>query len=172
MQPPRQTPREAPAAPPSTPATKIDNDALAKVRSQAEKYKPKTPSGLRTASRYSSSPMVASPDVAPTSSAELEKSISEYSGSDKENAPTNASAPAADKFGDDQFARDAEWLYENCPSGDFSEFAWPNRRDLVEALSVEPVSGKVSNEGWDTNELEIGPTPFNGEMAEFAAALV
>ena len=115
--------------------------------------------------------MVASPDVAPTPSAELEKSMSEYSGSDKENAPTDASAPAAEKFGDDQFARDAEWLYENCPSGDFNEFSWPNRRELIEALTVEPASGKMSNDGWGANELETGPPLFNGDMADFATAI-
>lgn len=169
LQSPRATPRQLFGAP-STPSAKADNEALAKVRSQAEKYKPKTPSGLRTASRYSSSPMVASPDVAPTPSAELEKSMSEYSGSDKENAPADASVtPADDKFGDDQFARDAEWLYEHCPSGDFNEFAWPSRRDLVEALGVDPEAGKVSN---NAKDLENGPTLFSEDMAEFAAAFV
>lgn len=97
--------------------------------------------------------------------------MSEYSGSDKENAPTpadtSATTPEADKFGDDQFARDAEWLYEHCPSGDFNEFAWPSRRDLIEALGVEPEAGKVST---NAKDLENGPSLFNEDMAEFAAA--
>ena len=54
----RPTPSSAPF--PSTPSqsntTQSDSDALARARSQAEKYKPKTPSGLRAASKLASSP--------------------------------------------------------------------------------------------------------------------
>ncbi|KAL4878646.1 hypothetical protein BJY04DRAFT_195313, partial [Aspergillus karnatakaensis] len=53
-----------PTQTPSTPA-KFDEEALARARSQAEKYKPKTPSGLRTASRYSSPLTAITPDLTP-----------------------------------------------------------------------------------------------------------
>ncbi|KAF9893142.1 hypothetical protein FE257_012553 [Aspergillus nanangensis] len=95
------------AAPPSTPGT--NKEALARARLQAEKYKPKTPSGLRTASRYSS-PMTATPD----SLAHQQQT--------------------AETFGDDQFARDAQWLYENCPSGDLKDLVWPAKRSLLDDI--------------------------------------
>lgn len=59
---PPPTPTPAHAALPSTPAVasnaQSDSDALAKARLQAEKYKPKTPSGLRATSRLSASPSI------------------------------------------------------------------------------------------------------------------
>lgn len=175
VQSPRPGPCQAPAAPPNTPLTKVDNEALAKVRSQAEKYKPKTPSGLRTASRFSSSPMVSSPDVASTNHIGSEKPVAENPRTDKENALEKSfvsAAQAAEKFGDDQFARDAEWLYENCPSGDLSKLAWPQKRSLVEGLGVDPAAEKILNEVWDDSELEVGYSAFYRGMEEFAAALV
>ncbi|OAX81438.1 hypothetical protein ACJ72_04220 [Emergomyces africanus] len=60
-QPPPPRPTPAHASLPSQPTTPIDADAVAKLRSQAEKYKPKLPSGLRASRRYSSSP-VSAPD--------------------------------------------------------------------------------------------------------------
>ena len=175
MQLSRSGPRQAPPAPPSTPTAKVDNDALAKVRSQAEKYKPKTPSGLRTASRYSSSPMVSSPDIVPPTSIESEKPVTEELRADKNNALEKSPVSAtqtAEKFGDDQFARDAEWLYENCPSGDLSKLSWPQKRSLVEGLGIDPAAEKILDEVWDESELEIGYSSFRRGMEEFAAALV
>ncbi|KAL1986197.1 hypothetical protein VTN96DRAFT_6712 [Rasamsonia emersonii] len=55
-----------PATPSLPPASAFDSEALAKARSQAEKYKPKTPSGLRTSSRYSSSPLPSPSERTPT----------------------------------------------------------------------------------------------------------
>lgn len=71
---PAAKPMAEPSTPtPSTPATPslptpsaFDSEALAKARSQAEKYKPKTPSGLRTSSRYSSSPLPSPSEPTPT----------------------------------------------------------------------------------------------------------
>ncbi|PGH34705.1 hypothetical protein GX50_02493 [[Emmonsia] crescens] len=59
-QPPPPRPTPAHASLPPQPTTPVDADAVAKLRSQAEKYKPKLPSGLRASRRYSSSPLSAS----------------------------------------------------------------------------------------------------------------
>ncbi|RAL07695.1 uncharacterized protein BO97DRAFT_355824 [Aspergillus homomorphus CBS 101889] len=120
--------------PPSTPA-KVEDVALARVRSQAEKYKPKTPSGLRTASRYSSPLTIATPDTIPASV----------------TRPESASEP--EDFGDDQFARDAQWLYENCPTGDLSELVWPEAESYVDmGFSAEAV--RIANEIWDPSVVD------------------
>lgn len=169
LQSPRPAPRAAPSAPPSTP--KVDAEALAKVRSQAEKYKPKTPSGLRTASRYSTSPMVQSPNVEPLKKPEPKESIPEEL-PEKENVPEKPIEKPAEKFGDDQFARDAEWLYERCPSGNFSKFTWPEKRSLVDSLEINPEAVKILDNVWDSSDIEVGHTAFRRGMEEFAATFV
>lgn len=138
-QPPPPRPTPAHAALPSTTEPAVDNHALAKVRSQAEKYKPKTPSGLRTASRYAS-PMGASP-------------LGEVSG------------------GDDDFARDAQWLLANCPSGDLSQLSWPRQGTLVESLGVNPEAGRLLAQLWEEREVEEGYGAFNRSLEEFAETL-
>ena len=169
LQSPRPAPHAAPFAPPSTP--KVDAEALAKVRSQAEKYKPKTPSGLRTASRYSTSPMVQSPHVESLKKPEPKDVIPEER-PEKENVPEKPIEKPAEKFGDDQFARDAEWLYERCPSGDFSKFAWPEKRSLVDSLEINPEAVKILDNVWDPSDIEVGHSAFCRGMEEFAATLV
>lgn len=168
LQSPHSAPRVAPFAPPSTP--KVDAEALAKVRSQAEKYKPKTPSGLRTASRYSTSPMIQSPDVEPFEKPEPKDVIPEER--EKENVPEKPVEKLVEKFGDDQFARDAEWLYERCPSGDFSKFTWPEKRSLVDSLEINTEAVKILDNVWDPSDVEVGHSAFRRGMEEFAATLV
>ncbi|KAJ0423697.1 hypothetical protein BJY00DRAFT_278135 [Aspergillus carlsbadensis] len=128
-----QTPRTASRAvqPLPTPA-KIDEEALARARSQAEKYKPKTPSGLRTASRYSSPLTAPTPDATP---APATKTISE-------------------QFGDDQYAQDAQWLYEHCPSGDLSQLVWPQPTSLAETLGIDDEAVRIMNDIWDESQVD------------------
>lgn len=171
---PHPAPRQAPSVPPSTPLAKADNEALAKVRSQAEKYKPKTPSGLRTASRYSTSPMVASPDDASVKGTEPEQRFIEQRNPGKEiksEKPATLEKPA-EKFGDDQYARDAEWLYENCPSGDLSKLSWPEKQSLVDSLGIEPEAQRILNDIWHDSDVEAGHFAFRRGLEEFAATLV
>ncbi|KAL1885010.1 hypothetical protein Plec18167_001667 [Paecilomyces lecythidis] len=138
-QPPPPRPTPAHAALPSTSEPAADSQALAKARSQAEKYKPKTPSGLRTTSRYAS-PMGASP-------------LGEVSG------------------GDDDFARDAQWLLSNCPSGDLSELSWPKQGALTEGLGVDPEAGRLLAQLWEEEEVEEGYHAFSRSLEEFAETL-
>ncbi|PLB38451.1 uncharacterized protein BDW47DRAFT_22915 [Aspergillus candidus] len=145
--PARQAPRPTPAAPstpagPSTPA-KVDEEALARVRSRAEKYKPKTPSGLRTTSRYSS-PLTATPD-----------------------ALANREEVVADAFGDDDFARDAKWLLEKCPSGDLRNLVWPQTQSLVDSIGTQPESLDVLSSIWDDAELDRAYLVFNASLKAF-----
>ncbi|EAW09885.1 uncharacterized protein ACLA_041010 [Aspergillus clavatus NRRL 1] len=140
---PRQTPRQA--LPPSTPA-KVDKEALARVRSQAEKYKPKTPSGLRTASRYSS-PLTLTPDIV-------------------------TPQQPVESFGeDDQFARDAQWLYENCSSGDLKQLQWPAKHDLQQSSGVDKEAIKIVAELWDSVDLDNAQRVFQQTFEEFAKSL-
>lgn len=141
--PPRPTPAHA-TLPPSTPAAG-DNDALARARSLAEKYKPKTPSGLRTAGRYSS-PLTGSPEEG--EHLRLIKAL-----------------------GDDEFARDAQWLYANCPSGDLGQLAWPRGEGYVESLGVDPQAGRLLAQLWEEGEVEEGYGPFCRSLEEFGEAL-
>ncbi|GKZ87679.1 hypothetical protein CBS63078_6955 [Aspergillus niger] len=150
----RQTPRQAAPAP-STPA-KIDEEALARARSQAEKYKPKTPSGLRTASRYSS-PMTATPD---TVSAPVIAPAITPTPSTSQTAPASAPEPeqqTTEDFGDDEFAREAQWLYENCPSGDLNDLVWP-QPITYEEEGFSPEVIDLVNEIWDPSTVDYAYT--------------
>ncbi|KAL4921946.1 hypothetical protein BDW62DRAFT_173713 [Aspergillus aurantiobrunneus] len=138
-------------------AVPASNPSLDKLRSKAEKYKPKTPSGLRTASRYSS-PLTAptpdmTPDVTPTPPAE------------------KMTEKVAEKFGDDQFAKDAQWLYEKCPSGDLRKLDWPETRPFGENLNVSANALRILNEIWDPAEIEDAYDVFQREYAEFKKTL-
>lgn len=138
---PAATPRQASIMPPSTPAATVDDEALAKVRSLAEKHKPKTPSRLRTASRYSS-PMTITPD------ARIE------------------SAPVED-FGDDEFAQDAQWLYEHCPSGDLTKFQWPDRQGYQESLEISQTAIDILAKVWNDSEADEAHNLFCQGFEEF-----
>ncbi|KAG2014886.1 hypothetical protein GB937_006344 [Aspergillus fischeri] len=138
---PRPTPRQA--LPPSTPA-RVDQEALARVRSQAEKYKPKTPSGLRTASRYSS-PLTASPVV--------------------------NQQPPVETFGDDdQFARDAQWLYEQCSTGDLQQLKWPEPNTLQKSLGVDDEIVQMVASVWDASAVDEVHRAFRQSLEEFTKA--
>lgn len=133
-----------------TPA-KVDDEALARARSQAEKYKPKTPSGLRTASRYSS-PLTAVTPVTPD--------------------PTPAPAEkTAEEFGDDQFAKDAQWLYDICPSGDLRQLAWPGKKPFNDGLNVGAEALRIADDIWDPAEVDNAHNIFQREFAEFKETL-
>ncbi|GLA62135.1 hypothetical protein AtubIFM54640_002677 [Aspergillus tubingensis] len=150
----RQTPRQAVPAP-STPA-KIDEEALARARSQAEKYKPKTPSGLRTASRYSS-PMTATPDtISATAIAPAVTSTPSTSETALAPAPEPEQQTIED-FGDDEFAREAQWLYENCPSGDLNDLVWP-QPVTYEEQGFSPEVIDLVNEIWDPSTVDYAYT--------------
>ncbi|KAI9036296.1 uncharacterized protein KD926_002114 [Aspergillus affinis] len=138
---PSATPRQTSIIPTSTPAAAVDDEALAKARSLAEKHKPKTPSRLRTASRYSS-PMTITPD------ARIE------------------SAPVED-FGDDEFAQDAQWLYEHCPSGDLTQFQWPDKQGYQESLEISQTAIDVLAKVWNDSEVDEAHNLFCQGFEEF-----
>ncbi|OGM40153.1 hypothetical protein ABOM_011298 [Aspergillus bombycis] len=151
--------RHASRAHPSTPG-KVDEEALARVRSQAEKYKPKTPSGLRTASRYAS-PLTATPDTIASNQTTKK--------SDLIAKPAKVDEP--ENFGDDEFARDAEWLYQNCPSGDLSQLRWPARQSYEESLGVSSTSMQLLATIWDDSEIEPAYLAFRQSFEEFKRTL-
>ncbi|KAL4965941.1 uncharacterized protein BDV14DRAFT_171831 [Aspergillus stella-maris] len=141
-------PTQTPTQTPSTPA-KYDEEALARVRSQAEKYKPKTPSGLRTTSRYSSPLANPTPDATPTLKS------------------TAAAEKIAEEFGDDHFAQEAQWLFENCPSGDLTQLKWPEPRPFGEGLDASAESIRIVNEIWDPADVDKAYAVFQRELAEY-----
>ncbi|RDW86883.1 uncharacterized protein DSM5745_03525 [Aspergillus mulundensis] len=145
-----------PAQPPSTPTTKFDEEALARARSQAEKYKPKTPSGLRTASRYSSPLTAITPDLTPASTP----------------APALPAGKPTEEFGDDQFAKDAQWLYDICPTGDLSKLVWPEKKPFGEDFDISDEARRIANEIWDSTEVDVAMPIFEREFAEFKKTLV
>lgn len=112
------TPTASDSEIPPTPGN--DDDALAKARSQLDKFKPKTPSGLRTTSRYSS-PLVQMPKL---------------------------------DFGDDEFGRDAQWLYEQCPTGNLEKLVWPVKQSVTKSQDIDPMARQLLTRTWNNLELD------------------
>ncbi|PLB53216.1 hypothetical protein P170DRAFT_473090 [Aspergillus steynii IBT 23096] len=138
---PSPAPRPTPVVPPSTPAAAVDEEALAKARSRAEKYKPKTPSGLRTASRYSS-PMTITPDA-------------------------RIESRSLEDLGDDEIAEDTKWLFENCPSGDITQLQWPARQSYQESLGISQTVIDVVAQVWKESEVDKAYDIFCQGFEEF-----
>lgn len=132
--PPSDSRTEAPATP-----NKPEDEVVAKARSQLEKFKPKTPSGLRTASRYSS-PLTISSDLF-------------------------GSSTSID-FGDDEAGQDAKWLYDLCPSGKVEELPWPGKQSLVGALGVEERQKQLLVRTWNNLEMDENSRLFSRMMDE------
>ncbi|KAI9369732.1 hypothetical protein BJX61DRAFT_536205 [Aspergillus egyptiacus] len=152
-----------PAQPPSTPV-RVDEEALARARSQAEKYKPKTPSGLRTASRYSS-PLTATPDITPA------RPIAQPAVHAATQPTAQPAEDVTEKFGDDQFAEDAKWLYENCPSGDLRQLVWPEPQNLAESLNISAEAVRILDEIWDPADVDKAYEIFKREFEDFKKTL-
>lgn len=134
------TPSDEPCTePPASPSKTEGDEAVAKVRSQAEKFKPKTPSGLRTASRYSS-PLT---------------------------ALTNVALPKLD-FGNDDYARDAEWLYKQCPSGKLDQLKWPRKQNMITAMNVDSAPRQLLTRTWNNLEMDANHATFRNMMESFS----
>jgi hypothetical protein len=140
--PPHCTTPSHPSLPPTSSAD--DLGAVAKVRSQVEKYKPKTPSGLRASSRFCS-PLADSPNPAAT-------------------LPDQEQLTAL--FGDDEAGRDALWLYNNCPTGDFSQLQWPEPESYCDSLGIDPEAEVLLNRVWNQDEVDAGYASFVRSLEE------
>ena len=180
-------PKPTPAIP-----SGVDEQALAKARSQAEKYKPKNPSGLRMSSHYSSpltpstppSPSTVAPSPAKATSGVRPSPATPAVASPLAKPPTNAptldkpsnagvSTPKTDDvFGRDHFAEDAKWLYDQCPSGDIREVKWPEKAILEEDLDVVPTAIEFVREHWKEANVNEAYEVFNKELEEFTRNLV
>jgi hypothetical protein len=123
-----------------------DTEALAKARSLAEKYKPKTPSGLRAARRYSSSPLIKSSPMA------LSKEADE--------------AELVELFGDDEFGREAYELYKCCPSGDLRKMEFPDYEPLADPRVAEGIDNMMSE-----GDIKFGYNAFCEAFDEFQKTL-
>ncbi|KAG5301635.1 hypothetical protein I7I48_01711 [Histoplasma ohiense] len=192
-QPPPPRPTPAHASLPSQPTTPVGADAVAKLRSQAEKYKPKLPSGLRASRRYSSSPLSA-PDRGDNMASETEhfgplldsplphlngreprqatEAKGEASVADKENLPGDLGGSSAQSSHVPnprirQLVREM-WLEEDDDAAD-EVFSREFRRFRREKSRLE--ESELQEEGGEEEEEEEGAAPiepFNlGSYGEF-----
>lgn len=108
---------------PSTPSVSLaDSEALKRARSQAEKYKPKTPSGLSASSRIASSPLT--PDVENVGHANLD-AASSTAVTQATSEPEHTSA----YYESLEYARDlANEMADEIPA---STFVWPKGKKLA-----------------------------------------
>lgn len=71
-------------------------------------------------------------------------------------------------FGTDEFAKDAQWLYDICPSGDFEQIVWPARESLQENVGIR-VDGSALN--FDEDELQQDYRAFQQALSAFEEVL-
>ncbi|RMJ20882.1 hypothetical protein PHISP_08248 [Aspergillus sp. HF37] len=124
-----------------TTATKPEDEVVAKARSQVEKFKPKTPSTLRTAC-HNSSPLTMSPELF----SHLRRGLD---------------------FGEDQAGRDAQWLFELCPSGNIEELKWPPKQKVTDSLDVDPKPRQLLVKSWNNLEMDDNHSLFSEMVEEF-----
>lgn len=94
----------------------------------------------------------------------MSASVTTAPGDDYARSPMDAT------FGQDRFAHEAEWLYENCPTGDFGDLKWPENTGLAETLGISIPDGglpSVESKGEFENAYEI----FCRGLDEFSATL-
>lgn len=86
-------------------------------------------------------------------------------------SPSTASpwtpSPSTPVFGNDQFAHDAKWLYDHCPSGKIEDIVWPEKVSLVESLGVNPAAAEIVDQLWDDAEANRASEIFARELEEF-----
>ncbi|OJD25549.1 hypothetical protein ACJ73_03086, partial [Blastomyces percursus] len=193
-QPPPPRPTPAHASLPTQPITPVGADAVAKLRSQAEKYKPKLPSGLRASRRYSSSPLSA-PDSGDNMASRPERfeplvdspslhlntreqcqateAKGEASAGDKENSSDHPRSLERSSYVPNarmrQLVREM-WLEEDVEAADevfsreFRRFRW--ERSRLEESELQEEEGEEEFEEEDGGAAHI--EPFNlGSYDEF-----
>lgn len=73
-------------------------------------------------------------------------------------------------FGDDdEFARDAQWLYEQCSTGDFSQLQWPKPKTLQESLGVDDEIVRLVASVWDPSAVDEVHRAFRQGVEDFKA---
>lgn len=116
-------------------------EIFAKVRSEAEKYKPKTPSTLRE-SRRNSSPSITSPQA-------------------KNMVPQNH----------DVLHPDAKWLLDACPSGNLNDLVWPDPTNYADLVGGDTRLVEAMNQIWDKNNASDNVIPFEQIIEHLGVAL-
>lgn len=135
-----------------------DASPLTRARSKAEQFKPKTPSRLREAHRFSSSMTQMSP-FTPNKT-----SNTDFEHPEPENHPGFRSL-------EDMMADcDADWLYGQCPSGDLRQLKWPKKISLTEQIRSHGIDSAdediaIADEAWND------PAQFQRDLEAMRAVL-
>jgi hypothetical protein len=144
-----------------------DESPLTRARTKAEQFKPKTPSRLREAHRFSSSMTRTSPfsqaDIAPPVFDRQEPAPQPES--DNQPAPAPQPAPENypepenpprffDTFEEMEREANADWLYRQCPSGDLRQLRWPPKISLIDQIRSHGVDLTdediaIADEAWN-----------------------
>ena len=69
-------------------------------------------------------------------------------------------------FGDDEFGRDAEWLYEQCRTGDLETMVWPFKQNITGIMDVDPMPRQLLNRTWNNLEADENLSSFETLMTE------
>lgn len=123
----------------NTAAEPEDASPLTRARTKAEQFKPKTPSRLREAHRFSSSMTRTSPfsqpDInSPTIDRQGTSLLQQDATSQAPGLQETEHPPAFRTLEEIKEVCDADWLLEQCPSGDLRQLKWPKKISLVDQL--------------------------------------
>jgi hypothetical protein len=158
-QPPPARPTPAHASLPRQPRTPVELEVVAKLRSQAEKYKPKLPSGLRASRRYSSSPLTNSDGGDNYVSYGPENVIQPENSAPRE-ALQNMFSKVQSEGGTPKF-----------PS-DLNQAQWLQERSHTESLDSVPGIQRSLNEMRAERDNQIFYNEFCGEFENFKDELL
>ena len=139
-----------------------DPSPLTRARTKAEQFKPKTPSRLREAHRFSSSMTRTSPFSQP----DINSPTIDLQGPHifQQDATTQVPGlqeaehpPAFRTLEEIKEICDADWLLEQCPSGDLRQLKWPKKISLVDQLRshgvhLTPEELAEADESWNDPE--------------------
>jgi len=146
----------------NTAAEPEDASPLTRARTKAEQFKPKTPSRLREAHRFSSSMTRTSPfsqpDInSPTIDRQGTSLLQQDATSQAPGLQETEHPPAFRTLEEIKEVCDADWLLEQCPSGDLRQLKWPKKISLVDQLRshgvhLTPEELAEADESWNDPE--------------------
>lgn len=68
---------------------------------------------------------------------------------------------------DDVFSRDAEWMYQQTPSGDLGLLPWPSEDRYADTVGADTMVLRCQGEGWNEQHAQAGFVHFCRDFERF-----
>lgn len=159
--PPPPRPNPSHAALPSTGTTSSDTDALARARSQALRYTPRLPSGLRASSRLSTSTVASD-----AGTEQLLEDVSEFIGADHNDMASNIVLQLGTN---EQMDSEVAAALASIPESDLIQFDFPKPQTYADAGIFNPEVQAYLDSTWTLEDEEQAGRIFESSFAAWSA---